>query len=128
MDRNRKATLIKFGVISGAIVLVDQITKHLVSSSIPLNGSEAIVPGFLNLVHIRNTGAAFGAFSQTGSVLIRIALSGISLIALIVIGWLVFFQRLDRFSMIGFALFFGGAAGNFVDRLIFGHVIDFIDV
>ncbi|MCL5122986.1 MAG: signal peptidase II [Deltaproteobacteria bacterium] len=128
MDHYRKLSLITFGVIATVIVFADQLTKYLVSSSIPLNGSETIIPGFLNLVHVRNTGAAFGTFSHSGNVVIRIALSGISLIALIIIGWLVFFQRLDRYSVIGFALFFGGAAGNFIDRLILGHVTDFIDV
>ena len=80
------------------------------------------------MVHVKNSGAAFGAFSHNGNILSRFALSGISLIALIVIAWIVISQNLDRYSIIGFALFFGGAAGNFVDRVMFGQVTDFIDV
>ncbi len=128
MDRYKKQTLTTFGVIAVIIIVADQMTKYLISNSIPLNGSETIIPGFLDLVHVRNAGAAFGVFADKTGIISRFALSGISLIALIVIAWIVTFQHLDRYSIVGFALFFGGAAGNFLDRLLLGEVTDFIDV
>ena len=128
MDQYKKQILTTFIMIAGIVIIADQLTKYWVSENIPFSGSETIVPGFLDLVHVKNSGAAFGAFSHKGNILSRFALSGISLIALIVIAWIVISQKLDRYSIIGFALFFGGAAGNFVDRVMFGQVTDFIDV
>ncbi len=128
MNQYKKQTFIIFGVIAGLVIIADQLTKYWVSDNITFNGSETIIPGFLNLAHVTNSGAAFGVFSSHGDMLSRYVLSGISLTALVVIIWIVILQRLDRYSIIGFALFFGGAAGNFVDRVMFGQVTDFIDV
>ncbi len=108
--------------------MVDQVTKYLVSDLIPLNTSETILPGFLNLVHVKNSGAAFGMFADKGNLINRVILSAISFFALLAILWIVMSQRLEKYALIGFALFFGGAAGNFLDRIIFGEVTDFIDI
>ncbi|MGA8830774.1 MAG: signal peptidase II [Desulfomonilaceae bacterium] len=128
MNQYNKQTLTTFGIIAAIIIIADQLTKYWISDNITFNGSETIIPGFLDLVHVTNSGVAFGAFSHHGNMLSRFALSGISLTALVVITWIIISQRLDRYSIIGFALFFGGAAGNFVDRVMFGQVTDFIDV
>lgn len=128
MDICRNKRLLLFGTIAAIVIMADQLSKYLVCISLPLNGSENIIPGFLNFVHVKNAGVAFGTFSHEGNILSRIILSGISLIALFIIIWIIVSQPLDRYSLIGFALFFGGAAGNFVDRVIFGRVTDFIDM
>ncbi len=78
----------------------------------------------LTLVH--NTGIAFGLFKNQG-----IFFLGFSLIAICVFSWLLYkqarAQALTRVSRLGFSLIIGGALGNFVDRLQFGYVVDFID-
>ncbi len=124
----RKQTLTIFGLVSIFVILLDQVTKFMVLSAIPVNTSETIIPGLLNFTHVKNPGAAFGAFAENAGTLGRIALSVVSFVALIVIAWIVIFHPLDFYSVIGFALFFGGAAGNFIDRILFGEVTDFIDV
>jgi signal peptidase II len=128
MDESRKRFLVFFSVVSAIIIVVDQVTKYLVSEFIPLNTSETLLPGFLNLVHVKNSGAAFGMFADKGNLINRAILSAISFFALLAILWIVMSQRLEKYALIGFALFFGGAAGNFLDRIIFGEVTDFIDI
>lgn len=128
MDQYRKHAWMIFFTISAIIIVADQITKYVISNNIPFNVSDQLVPGFLNLVHVRNSGAAFGIFAHNSSLFSRGALSAVSFMALIITVWIVTSQRLDRSSLVGFSLFFGGAAGNFIDRLLFGEVIDFIDV
>ncbi|MFH0960164.1 MAG: signal peptidase II [Pseudomonadota bacterium] len=128
MDERKKTVLTFFLIVSAIVVVADQVTKFLVSEFIPLNTSETVVPGFLNLVHVRNSGAAFGVFSDKGNLISRAILSAISFFALLGIFWIVISQHLDRNAVIGFALFFGGAAGNFLDRIIVGEVTDFVDI
>jgi signal peptidase II len=128
MVRTRKQTLTIFWLVSIFVILLDQVTKFMILTAIPVNSSETIIPGLLNFTHVKNPGAAFGAFAENGGTVGRIALSIVSFVALVVIAWIVFCQPLDFYSVIGFALFFGGAAGNFIDRILFGEVTDFIDV
>lgn len=128
MDQYKKLAWTTFVTISAIIIAADQITKYIIANSIPLNVSDPLIPGFLNLVHVRNSGAAFGIFAHNSNLFSRGALAAVSFIALIITVWIVTSQRLDRSSLVGFSLFFGGAAGNFIDRLLFGEVIDFIDV
>jgi signal peptidase II len=128
MYENKKRILLFFFIVSAIVIMADQITKFLVIEFIPLNTSETVLPGFLNLVHVRNSGAAFGVFADRGNLTSRAILSAISFLALLAILWIVISQRLERYALLGFALFFGGAAGNFLDRIIYGEVTDFIDI
>jgi signal peptidase II len=110
------------------IVALDQATKALVRARLPLHGEIPIVPDFLSLTHIRNSGAAFGIlnaaefpFKATVIALVATAaLVGIALYA----ARLSPHQRVARF---GLALILGGAAGNLIDRVATGYVIDFVD-
>jgi signal peptidase II len=107
-------------LIISFIVIVDQITKYLARTNIhPLESIE-LLP-VLNLVSVRNQGAAFGMFSSLGNNFF-IALSVAAIIFML---WMIFTAREDYRI---FSLLTGGAIGNLIDRLTLGYVVDFIDV
>ena len=111
------------------IVVCDQLTKAVVRRLLPLHESVAIVPGFLDFTHIRNTGAAFGFLNAVDFPFKTVAIAIVATAALVGVAWyaagLAHHQMLAR---IGLALIIGGAAGNLIDRVIVGSVVDFVDV
>lgn len=116
-------------VIGFVVVFFDQLTKILVVKLLPLYSSVTIVPGFFNLVHVRNTGAAFsflaGSYSSWRQVFfVAVSVIGIGVILYVYRG----LKREDRWARISLSLIFGGALGNLIDRLRLGEVIDFLDV
>ncbi len=116
-------------VLAGAIVALDQATKALVRAYVPLHESRSIIAGFLDLTHVQNSGAAFGilnavSFPHKAGVIALISTIALVSIAVFAAG-LSPNQRLARF---GLALILGGAAGNLIDRLTAGVVVDFVDV
>jgi len=110
------------------VIVLDQITKWLVRTRVPLHGSIEVIPDFLDITHVRNTGAAFGFLNAVDfpgktiviAVVAICALVGVSLYA----GTLASQQLLAR---LGMALIIGGAAGNLIDRIVVGSVVDFVD-
>ncbi len=111
------------------VVVADQITKYLVRRSLPLHDSVSVLPGFLDFTHVRNTGAAFGMLNAVNfpfktAVIAMVAMGALVGVALYARG-LAHDQRLAR---VGLALILGGAAGNLIDRLAIGSVVDFVDV
>ncbi|MFN7915964.1 MAG: signal peptidase II [Vicinamibacterales bacterium] len=110
------------------VVVLDQVTKWLVRTRIPMYGSVEVIPNFLDLTHVRNTGAAFGFLNGIDfpgktlviAVVAIFALIGVSLYA----GTLAREQLIAR---LGMALIIGGAAGNLIDRVFMGSVVDFVD-
>lgn len=113
-----------------AVVLVlDQVTKALVRQSLPLWESREIIPGFLNLTHVQNTGAAFGLLNSVEfpyKPTVMIAIAALALVAIAAYATqLGFHEKVARF---GLALILGGALGNLIDRAVAGHVVDFVDV
>jgi signal peptidase II len=116
-------------VIALVILVADQVTKYLVAAFIPLHGGLEIIPGFANLVHARNPGAAFGLLADSTSRLRSLFLLLVSIAALVSIIWIVVASKhIDAYLLIALSFFFGGAIGNLVDRVRFGEVIDFVDV
>lgn len=111
------------GLISLPLYILDQLTKLAVLRSIPPGGEIPVIPGFFNLVHVYNTGAAFGLGQNNNAFFL-----GLSLVALVVILVLWF---LGKFQQKGtcwaVAILLGGVAGNLTDRIWHGHVIDFFD-
>ncbi len=102
------------------VILLDQITKYLARSFIYPSATINILP-FLQLVNIRNEGAAFGLFRGIGSeTFIIIALAAITFVL-----YLLIKGKEDSF---GLSLILGGATGNLIDRIFFGSVTDLIDV
>ena len=102
-----------------SIIALDQITKYLVISYLSPFDSIEIFP-FLHIVNVRNTGAAFGMFRGLGSNFFVI----ISVVAIIFVIHLLIRKVYNTF---GLSLILGGAIGNFIDRIIYGKVVDFAD-
>ena len=117
-------------IIMAAIVVVDQLTKEIVRRTLPLHGEPAqIIPGFLDLTHVQNTGAAFGLLNAADfpyKAAVMIGIAGMALIAIAAYATQLGFH--ERLARIGLALILGGAFGNLIDRAVFGHVVDFVDV
>ena len=115
-------------LIAGLIVIVDQAVKALVRTRLELFESIAVIPGALSLTRVHNTGAAFGLLNGADfpyktavvGLIAAAALSGLAVYA----ATLDATQRLSRF---GLALIIGGAAGNLIDRVAYGYVLDFVD-
>ena len=110
------------------VFILDQLTKYWINARLPLGsyGSSGIpvIPGFLNWVHVGNTGAAWSMFSGKST--------GLALLAAGTLVAIFFWRRHLGLKhpavQLSFGLLCGGIIGNLVDRLIHGHVIDFVDV
>jgi len=112
-----------------AVVALDQITKWLVRTRVPLHESVGVIPGLLDITHVRNTGAAYGFLDSVDFPGKAIVIALVALAALI--GIAVYAATLTGRHLLprlGVALIIGGAAGNLVDRLVIGSVVDFVDV
>jgi signal peptidase II len=107
------------------IVIADQFTKVLVLGSFTL-GEGKVVTEFFNLVRVHNAGAAF-SFLAGASGWQRWFFTGLGLVAAAVIVWMLKQHAGQR--LFGFALtcILGGAIGNVIDRVLYGHVVDFLD-
>ena len=116
-------------VVSAAIVVLDQVTKQMVRAGIALHDSIEVIPGVLNLVHVRNTGAAFGILNVADLAYKRVLMTGMALLALGAVGW--YASQIGARAVLaraGLALIVGGAVGNLIDRAAVGYVVDFVDV
>ena len=112
----------RIGLVALLIIGLDQLTKLLVLKFLGYAQEKVLIEGFFKLVHWANTGAAWSLFRGNNTLLALVAL-----VALVVL----FFSRhhFDSRTMLGqfaFGLIFGGIIGNLIDRLIRGHVIDFL--
>jgi len=115
--------------LSGIIVVVDQATKALVRSKLPLHDSVNVVPGMLDITHVRNTGAAFGMLNEMQfpyKAVVMVLVAGLALVAVAVSA--ITLPREQRVARFGLALILGGAVGNLIDRAMAGYVVDFVDV
>jgi signal peptidase II len=116
-------------VLALIVFALDQFTKTWISSELPFPtygepGAIKLIEDVLYLVHVGNTGAAWSLFAGQSFFLAILACS--TLVAIVL--WRRALGLRDRSSQIAFGLLCGGIAGNLVDRLLHGHVIDFIDV
>ena len=115
-------------LIAAGVVLVDRTSKWLVAQKITLHDSLTVFPGFFRLTHVENRGAAFGLFSDSPSEWKVAVLILFSLIALVVVSALLWKNSHSMtVTGLGLALILGGALGNLWDRLLEGHVVDFLD-
>lgn len=113
---NRKALIL---LVLAVIISLDQLTKYLADTLIQPSSPVEILP-VLHLVNVKNVGAAFGLFKGLGNIFF-IALS---FAAIAVISFLLIREKDGSLSL---SLILAGAAGNLIDRLIYGYVRDFID-
>ena len=108
--------------LSLPLYVLDQCTKQLVLRSINPYDARIVVPEFFSVVNVTNTGAAFGTFR--GNNTFFIAISVIALVIVTVL--LVQSRRSDAWRDVSLALLLAGILGNLTDRLLYGHVIDFL--
>jgi len=125
MLQNKYARL---AVVAGMVVLADQVSKALILKNLPLHHSLTVIDGVFDITHILNPGGAFGLMANMSAVLRAIVFLFISSMA---VGLIFYFYyktpRTHKLLATGFALIFGGAIGNLIDRVRFGVVIDFLD-
>ena len=108
--------------LSLPLYALDQLTKQWVVRSISPYDARLVISDFFNLVNVTNTGAAFGSFKGNNTFFVII-----SVIALVVVTvLLVRPRRSDRWRDVSLALLLAGILGNLTDRLVYGHVVDFL--
>ena len=115
-------------IVSVTVVVLDQITKAMVRPVLALHESREVIPGFLDLTRVHNTGAAFGMLNNAEFPFKTVVLSLIAAVALGGVAWYAATVPLgDRLARIGIAGVLGGAIGNLIDRAASGYVLDFVD-
>jgi signal peptidase II len=111
--------------LAAAVILLDQVTKWAVLENF-VYGERREITGFFNMVLVYNKGAAFSMFASADGwqtpllILFAVVAAGI-------VSYLIVRNREKRVLCLGLALILGGALGNLIDRLRFGHVVDFLD-
>lgn len=114
-------------LIAFLVVLLDRLAKLSVERNISLHDSISVIPGFFRLTHVENRGAAFGLFADSPSEWKIAVLVLFSLIALVIVSALLWKNSHAMTTTgVGLALILGGAIGNLWDRLVSGHVVDFL--
>jgi len=105
------------------LLVLDQVTKHLVTSSIELGQSIPLIEGVFRLTYVQNNGAAFSILQGQ-----RWFFVVITIIALIVIVFIRYkYYKKDKWMTAALAVLAAGALGNMIDRLLYGYVVDFFD-
>jgi signal peptidase II len=114
-------------IIAATVIALDQISKHLAAAWLDLHEPLAVMP-FFNLTLAHNTGAAFSFLADSAGwqrwFFVALAL----VVSTVIVRWLQQLGPGERWSGVALSLILGGALGNAIDRVFFGHVIDFIDV
>ena len=125
MNKNPSPSLLLWLGIALVILLADQATKLLIVDSFALGDSQTVTT-FFNLVRVHNSGAAFSMLS-TASGWQRWFFTAIGVVATLFILWLLRSHPTQKLFCFALALVLGGAVGNVIDRIAYGHVVDFLD-
>jgi signal peptidase II len=126
--KTRQAMRKYFFLIAAIVLLLDRLAKWAVATNIALHDSVTVIPGVFHLTHVQNTGAAFGLFADSVAQWKVGALVSFSVIALVVVMALLWrHSHALSTTTIGLSLILGGATGNLWDRMMTGHVVDFLD-
>jgi signal peptidase II len=111
--------------IISLIILTDQATKYLVEKHIRLYDTITVIPGFFNLTHVRNRGAAFGVLSGLPGIWRLFFFISVTIVAIGVIAAMIRTAKAPL-HIIAFSMITGGAVGNLIDRVRYHEVVDFI--
>jgi signal peptidase II len=125
MARSDKASLGLWLGLALVILLADQFTKVLIVGSFQWGDSQTVT-SFFNLVRVHNSGAAFSFLANAGGWQ-RWFFTGIGVVATVFIVYLLRSHPQQTLFCFALSLVLGGAVGNVIDRLLYGHVIDFLD-
>ena len=125
MRKNYRAFFITLLLVVG----LDQLSKWYIISVMSLHASYPVIDGFFNITYIRNPGAAFGFLANAAPLFRSGFLIVVSTAAIMMILWFLARDRSAGMFLTGaLSLITGGAAGNLIDRIRFGNVVDFLDV
>ncbi len=113
-------------VISLAVFLLDQLTKHWILANFSLGQSQEVL-SFFNLVHVHNYGAAFSFLSDQPGWQRWFLLAVTVIISIVLLVWVTRLRAHQTLLACALVLILGGAFGNLYDRAVYGYVIDFID-
>ncbi len=108
-------------IYSLVFLMIDLLVKIIVINFMRLYDTIRIIPSFFNITYVRNTGAAFSILEDS-----RIFFIVITFVALIVIYLLLKDKVLNKYQTFLYSMLIGGIAGNLVDRIIYGYVIDYL--
>jgi signal peptidase II len=123
-----KIKYLLLAAIAGAIVTADQAVKMYVYTHFQLHEARQIVANFFDLTYIRNQGAAFGFLAESHPMFRDMFFLSMPPIALLIILAIMRgVAEADRWTIVSLSLVFGGAIGNYIDRIRFGWVVDFLD-
>jgi signal peptidase II len=113
--------------LAAIVLLLDQVSKMIVANAIPLHGSVTVIPGFFQISHVLNRGAAFSLFANSRSPYTGFMLIAFSLLVMAVISYMLWnSRRVLTLTTVGLSLILGGALGNLLDRVLLGSVVDFL--
>ena len=124
MDKNNSA----LAAIISTVIVLDQLAKWWIMKALPLYSQKIIIPGLFNIVHVTNTGAAFGILAGEQTWWRQFFFIAVAVVALVVIG--IAYRQMKCKGVLfvtAIGLIAGGAVGNLIDRIRFGAVVDFLD-
>ena len=122
----KNIVLFIFGAI--AVIVLDQITKAVITEKLFMYGSYKVIDGFFSLVYVMNPGAAFGFLAGAPEIFRYLFFISVTVLAiLLIIYYILKSKSQDVLMVISLTLIFGGAVGNLIDRIRFGAVVDFLD-
>jgi signal peptidase II len=114
--------------ISGAIITIDQASKMYILTHLRLGDVIEVIPRVFNITHVHNPGAAFGFLAQSQEAFRHLFFYAMPPVALLIIlAILRGISEADRWTIAALSAVFGGAIGNYIDRLRFRYVVDFLD-
>ena len=119
-------------VIAAIIFIADRMSKLWIEANVSVFESFSVIPGFFDIVHTKNRGAAFGMFADSEHPLRSFLLVGVSLAVLVYIAVALLKPNKSglaptKATVAGLSLIFGGAIGNMYDRIVHGEVTDFLE-
>ena len=104
-------------------LVIDIVSKLVISNLMDVYDSIVVIKNFFNITYVHNTGAAWSLFAGRTWLLVILSLIIISFINI----YIYKNKPKNKFEKIGYSLVLGGAIGNFIDRIVYGYVIDFLD-
>lgn len=123
-----KKKYLYLAVITGLLVAADQLVKMYIHTQFHLGESLVVIPNFFNLTYVRNFGAAFGFLAESHPTFREIFFLAMPPVALLIILAILRGVRdEDTRQIVALSSIFGGAIGNYIDRVRFRYVIDFLD-
>ncbi|MEK7374807.1 MAG: signal peptidase II [Thermodesulfobacteriota bacterium] len=118
-----------FLAMAALVLLLDQLTKAWIISTLRIHESFAVIGGFFNITHVRNPGAAFGFLAGASPAFRYVFFLAVTVAAIALILHYLRTTRIEDLSLVfSLALILAGAVGNLIDRVRFGEVVDFLDV